>query len=73
MRGGGVEGKSPLFVPKGTPVIYNVFGLHRRQDVYGPDVEEFKPSRWESLRLSWEFLPFNGGPRICIGRELLFS
>ncbi|PTB63214.1 cytochrome P450 [Trichoderma citrinoviride] len=68
-RGGGVDGKSPLFIPKGTPVIYNVFGLHRRQDVYGSDVEEFKPSRWESLRLSWEFLPFNGGPRICIGQQ----
>ncbi|KAL7813666.1 cytochrome P450 [Trichoderma aethiopicum] len=68
-RGGGVDGKSPLLIPKGTPVIYNVFGLHRRRDVYGPDVEEFRPSRWETLRLSWEFLPFNGGPRICIGQQ----
>lgn len=70
-RGGGLEGKSPLFIPKGTPVVYNVFGLHRKQEVYGVDAEEFNPSRWESLRLSWEFLPFNGGPRICIGREYI--
>ncbi|KAL7940179.1 cytochrome P450 [Trichoderma barbatum] len=68
-RGGGKDGKSPLFIPQGTPVIYNVFGLHRRQDVYGADAEEFNPSRWQSLRLSWEFLPFNGGPRICIGQQ----
>ncbi|EHK46883.1 uncharacterized protein TrAtP1_010519 [Trichoderma atroviride] len=68
-RGGGLEGKSPLFIPKGTPVVYNVFGLHRKQEVYGADAEEFNPSRWKSLRLSWEFLPFNGGPRICIGQQ----
>ncbi|UKZ78630.1 hypothetical protein TrVFT333_006376 [Trichoderma virens FT-333] len=42
-RGGGRDGKSPLFIPQGTPVIYNVFGLHRRQDVYGTDAEEFNP------------------------------
>ncbi|RFU81711.1 cytochrome p450 alkane hydroxylase [Trichoderma arundinaceum] len=68
-RGGGPMGETPLFIPKGTPVIYNVFGLHRRQDIYGADAEEFNPFRWQSLRLSWEFLPFSGGPRICIGRK----
>jgi cytochrome P450 len=68
-RGGGPNGQAPLFVPKGTVVGYNVYVMHRRYDVYGPDAEEFKPERWESLRLGWEYLPFNGGPRICLGQQ----
>lgn len=67
--GGGKDGKSPLFVPKGEIVAYNVWAMHRRQDFYGPDSMEFKPERWEHLRPGWEYLPFNGGPRICIGQQ----
>lgn len=43
--------------------------MHRRKDFYGEDSDEFKPERWETLRPGWEYLPFNGGPRICIGRK----
>lgn len=43
--------------------------MHRRTDLYGPDAAEFKPERWESLRPGWEYLPFNGGPRICLGQQ----
>lgn len=68
-RGGGPDGKSPIFVAKGTNVQYSVFTMHRREDLYGPDAAEFKPERWETLRPGWEYLPFNGGPRICLGRE----
>jgi len=72
-RGGGPEGKSPILVKEGMPIVYNVSGLHRRNDIYGKDVEEFRPERWEFLRVGWEFLPFSGGPRICIGRESTLS
>lgn len=68
--GGGSDGKSPVLVPRGTPVVYNIYGLHRREDVYGSDIETFRPDRWETLRLGWEFLPFSGGPRVCLGRKL---
>ena len=67
--GGGPQGKSPLFVPKGTVVGYSAYTMHRREDFYGPDAAEFKPERWENLRPSWEYLPFNGGPRICLGQQ----
>lgn len=67
--GGGPDGKSPIFVPKGQLLAWSVYTMHRRTDYYGPDAEEFRPERWETLRPGWEYLPFNGGPRICIGRE----
>ncbi|KAF1978677.1 cytochrome P450 [Bimuria novae-zelandiae CBS 107.79] len=67
--GGGPSGTAPLFVPKGTVVSYSPYAMHRREDLYGPDAAEFKPERWETLRPGWEYLPFNGGPRICLGQQ----
>ncbi|KAF1842622.1 cytochrome P450 52A12 [Cucurbitaria berberidis CBS 394.84] len=67
--GGGPDGKHPLFVPKGTTVGYSPYVMHRRKDLYGPDADEYKPERWETLRPGWEYLPFNGGPRICLGQQ----
>jgi cytochrome P450 len=43
--------------------------MHRREDFFGADALEFKPERWENLRPGWEYLPFNGGPRICVGQQ----
>ncbi|KAJ9603121.1 hypothetical protein H2200_012416 [Cladophialophora chaetospira] len=43
--------------------------MHHRPDIWGPDVEEFKPERWIGRKPGWEFLPFNGGPRICLGQQ----
>ena len=51
--GGGDDGKSPLLVPKGTYVMFSIHTLHRRQDFYGEDADEFKPERWETLRPGW--------------------
>lgn len=68
--GGGPDGKSPVFVPKGTKVLYHVTVMHRRKDLWGQDAEEFRPERWEENgRHGWEYLPFNGGPRICLGQQ----
>jgi cytochrome P450 len=47
--------------------------MHRRTDIYGPDAEEFKPERWETLRAGWSYLPFNGGPRICVGQQFALT
>ncbi|RHZ46325.1 cytochrome P450 [Aspergillus thermomutatus] len=67
--GGGPDGQSPVFVPKGAIVTYSVWSMHRREDFYGPDANEFRPERWADLRPGWEYLPFNGGPRICVGQQ----
>ncbi|WEW59052.1 hypothetical protein PRK78_004520 [Emydomyces testavorans] len=71
--GGGPDGKSPVFMSKGTFLSYSVYSMHRREDIYGPDAAEFKPERWENLRPGWEYLPFNGGPRICLGQQLALT
>lgn len=72
--GGGPDGRSPIFVPKGMTVTYSVYAMHRRKDFYGADSHEFRPERWEENgRRGWDYLPFNGGPRICLGRMYLPS
>jgi len=69
-RGGGEDGLSPVFIPKGQRVDYTCYGLHRRKDLYGEDADAFRPERWEEgVGRGWEFLPFNGGPRICLGQQ----
>ncbi|EPE30141.1 Cytochrome P450 [Glarea lozoyensis ATCC 20868] len=67
--GGGVNGNEPVGVPADTQCIYSVLGLQRRTDVWGPDAEVWKPERWLSHTAeTWSFIPFNHGPRVCLGR-----
>ena len=62
-RGGGPDGLSPIFVPKGTEINYSVYVMHRDKQLWGQDSDEFKPDRWLGRKPGFEFLPFNGGPR----------
>ncbi|KAL3422602.1 cytochrome P450 [Phlyctema vagabunda] len=59
--GGGIDGKSPVFVKKGTQILHFPYSMHRRKDIYGPDADD------------WEYLPFSGGPRSCIGQQLALT
>lgn len=72
-RGGGADGKSPVFLAPQTEVNYAVHVMHRRKDIWGPDADDFKPERFIGRRSGWEFLPFNGGPRICIGQQFALT
>lgn len=48
--------------------------MQRRTDIFGPDVAEFKPERWDSWSpKAWRYIPFNGGPRICIGQQFALT
>lgn len=68
--GGGPDGKSPIFLAKGTVVVYNAYAMHRSTDLWGPDASKFIPERWEKeAKLPSKFVPFGGGSRICPGRE----
>ncbi|KAI2617316.1 cytochrome P450 [Hypomontagnella submonticulosa] len=71
--GGGPDGKSPIFVRKGTLLRYLPWSLHRRKDIYGDDADEFRPERWETLRPTFEYVPFNAGPRICVGQQFALT
>jgi cytochrome P450 len=51
----------------GTIVVGCIYLAHRREDVY-PNPDEFRPERFLERRYSpFEFLPFGGGVRRCIG------
>ncbi|CAG8979569.1 hypothetical protein HYALB_00013453 [Hymenoscyphus albidus] len=67
--GGGPDGKRKIFVPKGGQISYSVHVMQRRKDLWGEDAAEFKPERWEGRKMGWDFIPFNGGPRICLGQQ----
>ena len=67
--GGGPDGKGRIFVRKDQQVNYTVYALHRWEEFWGADADEFKPERWLGRKFGWEYLPFNGGPRICLGRK----
>ncbi|KAL5585645.1 hypothetical protein FOVSG1_015034 [Fusarium oxysporum f. sp. vasinfectum] len=76
--GGGPDGKSPIFIPEETEVNFSTHVLHRRKDLWGEeDADDFVPERWEKKRgaasAAWHFVPFNGGPRICIGQQLALT
>ncbi|HEU5479822.1 MAG TPA: cytochrome P450, partial [Candidatus Tumulicola sp.] len=54
------------FTP-GTAVTAAVYLVHRRAALY-PDPHRFRPERFLSFKpASWEWLPFGGGLRRCIG------
>lgn len=50
-----------------TVVIGSIYLTHRREDLY-PEPEQFKPERFLERQFSaYEYLPFGGGSRRCIG------
>ena len=76
-RGGGPDGLSPVLVRKGDNIAFCVHAMHRRKDLFGEDAKEFRPERWDEnlplhqdeINMTWGFLPFNGGPRVCLGQD----
>ena len=72
-RGGGPDGESPVYLKSQMDVNYSIHVMHRRKDIWGPDADEFKPERFQGRRQGWEYLPFNGGPRICIGQQFALT
>lgn len=67
-QGGGADGSLPVVVQKGQTVNFTPYLLHRRENMWVP-AAEFRPERWEGVRLDWNYIPFSGDPRICVGRK----
>ncbi|MGL5196911.1 MAG: cytochrome P450, partial [Chroococcales cyanobacterium] len=54
----------------GTNLVGCIYLLHHREDLY-PDSYQFKPERFIERQFSpYEFMPFGGGKRRCIGAAL---
>ncbi|XP_028787798.1 LOW QUALITY PROTEIN: cytochrome P450 86B1-like [Neltuma alba] len=62
---------------KGTKVIYAIYAMGRMEGIWGKDCREFRPERW--LRdghfmseSAYKFTAFNGGPRLCLGKDFAY-
>ncbi|GAB7358491.1 hypothetical protein MBLNU230_g2555t1 [Neophaeotheca triangularis] len=73
-RGGGACGEDPLYVSKGSYVVYSNYALYRNEGVFGPDVDTFRPERWAQANpATFEYLGFGAGPRRCPGKDVGWS
>jgi cytochrome P450 len=60
-------------VPAGTPVAMSILLVHHREDLY-PDPFSFRPERWIGQRPgTYEWIPFGGGIRRCLGAALAMA
>lgn len=71
-RGGGEDGSKPIFVRKGIQILIPLYAIQHRPDIWGEDAEDFNPERWSGRKIGWEWIPFGGGARKCLGRMLPF-
>jgi cytochrome P450 len=57
-------------IPAGTLLMGCIYLAHQREDIY-PQPKQFRPERFLERQFSaYEFLPFGGGVRRCIGAAL---
>ena len=76
-----VPGSKPIYMPgPDIPFVYSDLLMQRRKDLWGPDADEFNPDRWiDKDRLAsltrdpFKFIPFNAGPRICLGQNFAYN
>ncbi|XP_021848479.2 cytochrome P450 CYP72A219-like [Spinacia oleracea] len=67
-----------LLVPSGAIITFYMQHVHRDQEVWGDDAEEFKPERFaegivKATKGNTSFFPFGWGPRICIGEKFALT
>ena len=60
-------------VPADTPVPMSILLLHHREDIY-EDPFAFRPERWQGHQPgTYEWIPFGGGIRRCLGAALAMA
>ncbi|XP_010452805.1 PREDICTED: cytochrome P450 86B1 [Camelina sativa] len=62
---------------KGEKVIYALYAMARMELIWGKDCCEFKPERWlgdgrYTSESAYKFTAFNGGPRLCLGKDFAY-
>ncbi|KAL4882549.1 hypothetical protein BJY04DRAFT_206823 [Aspergillus karnatakaensis] len=64
------------FIPGGTIVGCSAWVMHRREEIFGPDVDVFNPDRWLTVSedklkvMNGTMLQFGAGARTCIGKNI---
>ncbi|KAL5498955.1 hypothetical protein ACEPAH_1473 [Sanghuangporus vaninii] len=61
--------------PEGTVLSVPTYSIHRDKEIWGDDVDVYRPERWfeRDPRLTQKaFNPFSFGPRACVGRNLAY-
>ncbi|PPR90134.1 hypothetical protein GOBAR_AA30550 [Gossypium barbadense] len=61
----------------GTKVVYAIYAMGRIESIWGKDCKEYKPERWlrdgnYMSESAYKFSAFNGGPRLCLGKDFAF-
>lgn len=67
--GGGEDGKSHVFLLKGTEVNFSSHVLQRRHHLWGPDTYESVLPWWEKKWPGWEYVPFPQEPFLYANKK----
>jgi cytochrome P450 len=63
----------PYGVSAGTPIGMSILLVHHREDLY-PEPFQFRPERWLGRKPgTYEWIPFGGGIRRCLGATLAMA
>ncbi|KAJ7531421.1 hypothetical protein O6H91_14G043300 [Diphasiastrum complanatum] len=63
---------------EGSHITYSIYAMGRLQSIWGHDCLEFKPERWlqngryKTPENHFQFIAFNAGPRVCLGKEMAY-
>ncbi|KAK4348220.1 hypothetical protein RND71_034559 [Anisodus tanguticus] len=62
---------------KGTKVVYAIYAMGRMEGIWGKDCREYRPERWlrdgrYMSESAYRFSAFNGGPRLCLGKDFAY-
>nr|XP_043612914.1 cytochrome P450 704C1-like isoform X2 [Erigeron canadensis] len=64
-------------IKKGDGISYMAYPMGRMAYIWGEDAEDFRPERWLrdgvfQSESPFKFTAFQGGPRICLGKEFAY-